>query len=126
MIKFTILLSILIISISFLLSHRSSYPVQLGVVGDEGERKSQYECGIEPFEEELGVETRERFFLKFYIIGIIFLIFDLESLLLYPITVILYNQVTTSVDIYKVYIVFIIFMAILVLGLIYEYRKKVI
>jgi NADH:ubiquinone oxidoreductase subunit 3 (subunit A) len=122
MIKITIILSAGIILISYILSHKSYYPVQMGVVGDESERRGQYECGIEPFEEKIGVETRERFYLKFYKIGIIFLIFDLESLLLYPFTIMLQNEISYN-QIYKSYIVFYIFILILVLGLIYEYRK---
>ena len=70
------------------------------------------------------------FYLKFYIIGIIFLIFDLESILLYPIV---YSpslpqiglSFETHANNYIGYIVFIIFMIMLVLGLIYEYKKKV-
>lgn len=132
MIIFSMVLSVAIIFISYLISHKTSYPVVLGIANDEGERKSQYECGIEPFEEEIGIETRERFYIKFYIIGIIFLIFDLESLLLYPFTVAvknITNQFPTSEILYSVegksFMVFIIFIIILVLGLIYEYRKKV-
>ncbi len=124
MINVTIIIASGIILISYILSHKSTYPVQLGVIGDESERRGQYECGIEPFEEEIGVETRERFYLKFYKIGIIFLIFDLESLLLYPLTLMLSNEISAKL-IYKSYIVFYIFIVILVLGLIYEYRKKI-
>lgn len=148
MIIFTIILSFCIILLSYIISHRIPYPIPLGVVTNEGERKSQYECGIEPFEEEIGLETRERFFIKFYIIGIIFLIFDLESLLLYPITVIFYKNIIKNKSLlgeinfdlqpwYKYenqlnwvliqgYIVFLIFILILILGLLYEYKKKVI
>ena len=88
MIIFAIILSSLLIIISYLISHKSSYPVSLGLVSDESERRSQYECGLEPFEEKIGIETRERFYIKFYIIGILFLIFDLETLLLYPFTLV--------------------------------------
>ena len=140
MIIFTIILSFSIIFFSYIISHRIPYPIPLGVVADEGERKSQYECGIEPFEEEIGIETRERFYIKFYIIGIIFLIFDLEALLLYPLTVIIYQNNNIRINeilinsmqilnnkgsIIQGYIVFLIFILILILGLIYEYRKKV-
>lgn len=91
------------------------------------EKLSQYECGIEPFDENQFY--LEKFYLKFYIIGIIFLIFDLESILLYPI--IFYSpsqQLLTdqwSGGAYTGYIIFLIFMFMLILGLIYEYKKKV-
>lgn len=108
------------------------------------EKLSQYECGIEPFDENISnynlyniniTETREKFYLKFYIIGIIFLIFDLESILLYPIVfspVLINNpKIDISVpiwggeEIYLGYLIFIIFMFFLIIGLIYEYKKKV-
>lgn len=81
------------------------------------EKLSQYECGFEPIEERPGIETRERFYIRYYIIGIIFLVFDLEAILLYPYTTIMAH--TTS------YIIFILFMIFLTIGLIYEYKKGV-
>lgn len=112
------------------------------------EKLSQYECGIEPFEENQTTlyqlnnntitETREKFYLKFYIIGITFLIFDLESILLYPIIFSPALNYLQTTSIFKInnfylleesinmgYIVFLIFMFMLILGLIYEYKKKV-
>lgn len=92
MIIFSIFLSSFLILFSYFISHKSNFPIQLGIVNDEGERKSQYECGLELFEEEIGIETRERFYMKFYIIGILFLIFDLETLLLYPIALLFHSD----------------------------------
>ena len=114
------------------------------------EKLSQYECGIEPFEENQTTlyqlnnlnssftETREKFYLKFYIIGIIFLIFDLESIMLYPIIfspALSYLNLSTSYNNFYVnifqenihisYLMFLFFMFMLILGLIYEYKKKV-
>ncbi|PJF20194.1 NADH dehydrogenase subunit 3 (mitochondrion) [Paramicrosporidium saccamoebae] len=126
MIIFTICLSSFLILFSYLLSHKTNYPGQFGIVNDEGERKSQYECGLETFEEEIGIETRERFYLKFYIIGILFLIFDLETLLLFPISLLFYtpyNSLSSNTE--TIYIVFLIFIFILLLGLFYEFRKKI-
>lgn len=124
MIIFTIGLSFFLIFLSYFLSHKSSYPVQLGIVLDEGERKSQYECGLEVFEEKLGIETRERFYIKFYIVGILFLIFDLETLLLYPISLLFYSSDSLT-NINLIFIVFLLFIFLLLLGLFYEYRKKI-
>ena len=125
MILFTIVLSIFLIFLSYFLSHKTSYPIQLGIVSDETERKSQYECGLEPFEEIIGIETRERFYIKFYIIGILFLIFDLETLLLYPISLLFFNPIESTSNINLIYFVFLLFIFLLLLGLFYEYRKKV-
>lgn len=138
MIGITVVISTIVILLSYFISHRSSFPVQLGIINDESERRSQYECGIEVFEENIGVETRERFYIKFYIIGILFLIFDLETLLLYPFALILtplscslFNPLDSKmigigeILLLKSFFVFLIFIIILILGLVYEYRKKV-
>lgn len=132
MIIFSIILSSLLILVSYLLSHKNNYPVSLGIVSDEGERKSQYECGLEPFEEHIGIETRERFYLKFYIIGILFLIFDLETILLYPFILVpscldyeLTNYFGNSATFLKPFSIFLIFIALLLLGLFYEFRKNI-
>jgi NADH:ubiquinone oxidoreductase subunit 3 (subunit A) len=65
------LISILLFSIAYFLS--------LNTVKDS-EKLSQYECGFEPFDEA----TRHPFDVHFYIVGILFLIFDVEIALLFP------------------------------------------
>lgn len=89
------------------------------------EKLTQYECGFEPVEEKPGIETRERFYIKFYIIAIIFLIFDLEAILLYPMTTIISHYLYLGYSLIVPYIVFLVFMVVLVIGLIYEYKKGV-
>ena len=91
------------------------------------EKLSQYECGFDPLEDKPGIsEPGERFFIKYYIIGIIFLIFDLEAILLYPYTTILsFNNPIELINYNTGYIVFLIFMVVLILGLLYEYIKGV-
>lgn len=86
------------------------------------EKRTQYECGIEPFEEKIGINNNEKFYIKFYIIGIIFLIFDLETIILYPI-VYLFNS-SNNISLIS-YLSFLFFMFMLILGLFYEYRKDV-
>jgi NADH:ubiquinone oxidoreductase subunit 3 (subunit A) len=44
------------------------------------EKLSEYECGFEPFDSA----TRQPFTVHFYIVGILFLIFDVEISLLFP------------------------------------------
>lgn len=92
MIIIAIIISIVLITISYLLTHKATYPRKVSVLKGgagggnniEEESRSQYECGIEILE---GPRGREKFYIKFYIIAIIFLIFDLESVLLYPATI---------------------------------------
>jgi NADH-quinone oxidoreductase subunit N len=46
----------------------------------DGEKRSEYECGFEPFDNA----TRLPFDVHFYLVGILFLIFDVEIALLFP------------------------------------------
>lgn len=43
------------------------------------EKLSSYECGFQPFE-----DTRQNFNIEFYLVGILFVIFDLEIVFLFP------------------------------------------
>lgn len=45
----------------------------------ELEKLSAYECGFNPFS-----DARSKFEVKFYLVGILFIIFDLELIYLYP------------------------------------------
>jgi NADH:ubiquinone oxidoreductase subunit 3 (subunit A) len=76
------------------------------------EKMSAYECGFDPFEESLG-----KFDVKFYLVAILFLIFDLEIVFLFPWFAMLY-----FLDIFTLWIVF-IFIFVLTLGFVYEWRK---
>ena len=66
-----IIVSIIFI-LSFLLIKQNSYV----------EKLIPYECGFEPYE-----DTRNIFNVQFYLIALLFLVFDLESLYLYPLVV---------------------------------------
>lgn len=46
----------------------------------ENEKTGEYECGFEPFDQT----TRQPFDVQFYLVGILFLIFDVEVALLFP------------------------------------------
>jgi NADH-quinone oxidoreductase subunit A len=76
------------------------------------EKMSAYECGFDPFEESLG-----RFDIKFYLVAILFLVFDLEIVFLFPWSIMLY-----TLSIFSFWIIF-IFLFILLLGFIYEWKK---
>lgn len=89
------------------------------------EKLSQYECGFEPIEEKPGIETRERYYIKFHIVAVIFLIFDLEAILLYPFTTILFYNISIGENIVLALNVFYIFLIFLTIGLFYEYKKGV-
>jgi len=66
--------------LSFLLSGvilTASY--NLALQTPDSEKTSAYECGFEPFE-----DARNRFDVRFYIVAILFLIFDIEVVYLFP------------------------------------------
>jgi len=51
----------------------------LAVQNPETEKLSSYECGFEPYE-----DARHQFDVKFYLVAILFIIFDIEAMFLYP------------------------------------------
>ena len=64
-----ILISFIIVILSYLLA----------VQNPETEKLSSYECGFEPYE-----DARHRFDVKFYLVAILFIIFDIETMFLLP------------------------------------------
>jgi NADH-quinone oxidoreductase subunit A len=66
---FAIVLTVLIIGASFLLARQNP----------EAEKLSAYECGFEPYE-----DARHTFDVKFCVIAILFIIFDIEIMFLIP------------------------------------------
>ena len=76
------------------------------------EKLSPYECGFEPFE-----DTRGRFDVRFYLVAILFIIFDLEVAFLFPWAVSLGN-----IGMFGFWSMM-VFLAILTIGFIYEWKK---
>jgi len=68
---FALLICILLVVLSYIFS--------LTLIKDS-EKLSEYECGFDPFDNA----TRQPFDVHFYIVGILFLIFDIEITLLFP------------------------------------------
>ncbi len=77
------------------------------------EKLSAYECGLEP----MG-NARQKFDILYYIIGILYLIFDQEIIFLFPLASIL----LTLNSLFAQWIQ-LIFQAILTIGFLYEYFK---
>lgn len=78
------------------------------------EKDSAFECGFHSF---LG-QNRTQFSISFFIFALLFLLFDLEILLIYPYSVSSYNN-----DIYGL-IILMIFFILLTIGFIYELGKN--
>ena len=76
------------------------------------EKLSPYECGFEPFN-----DSRMEFDVRFYLVAILFIIFDLEIAFLFPWAISL-----GKIGIYG-FISMMIFLSILTIGFIYEWKK---
>ena len=76
------------------------------------EKLSPYECGFEAFD-----DSRMKFDVRYYLVAILFIIFDLEIAFLFPWAV--------SLDTIGVFglVAMGIFLAVLVVGFIYEWKK---
>jgi NADH-quinone oxidoreductase subunit A len=77
------------------------------------EKNSAYECGFHPFE-----DTRSKFDVRFYLVAILFIIFDLEVAFLFPWVVVFNRNIGFSEN----YIV-LLFLSILGVGFYYEWQK---
>ncbi len=84
----------------------------LGINAPDDEKRSSYECGFSPFE-----DARNRFDVRFYIVAILFLIFDLEIVYMFPWASTLSFTGKTGYGIIRVFLVF------LIIGFIYEVIK---
>ena len=78
----------------------------------DAEKTSPYECGFEPFD-----DARHKFDVRFYLVAILFIIFDLEVAFLFPWAVTL-----GKIGVFG-YWSMMIFLFILTIGFIYEWRK---
>jgi NADH-quinone oxidoreductase subunit A len=78
----------------------------------DSEKLSAYECGFEPFE-----DARRKFDVRFYLVAILFIIFDLEVAFLFPWAVAL-----GEIGAFGFWSM-VVFLAVLTIGFIYEWKK---
>ena len=78
----------------------------------DAEKNSEYECGFPAFE-----DPRSQFDVRFYLVAILFIVFDLEIAFLFPWAVVLDSIGTFGL------VSMGIFLFILVVGFIYEWKK---
>ena len=76
------------------------------------EKLSEYECGFPAFE-----DSRDQFDVRFYLVAILFIVFDLEAAFLFPWAVSLKETGWTG------WIAMMVFLAELALGLAYAWKK---
>jgi len=84
----------------------------LAIKRPDYEKVQQYECGFNPFS-----DSRQPFEVRFFLVGILFIIFDLEISFLFP-----WSVVLSDIHILG-YWTMIIFLTILTIGLVYEWLK---
>ena len=98
------ILAIVMVLAGFLCQYKKDTPV----------KKSTYECGLTPME-----DARVKFDIKYFNYAILFLIFDIETIFLYPFALSL-----NSLGLFAVIETF-IFVSILLFGLIFAIKNKI-
>jgi NADH-quinone oxidoreductase subunit A len=83
-----------------------------GVQNPDSEKLSPYECGFEAFE-----DARMKFDVRYYLVAILFILFDLEIAFLFPWAIVLQDIGWFGL------IAMLIFLGILVVGFVYEWKK---
>ena len=78
----------------------------------DSEKNSPYECGFEAFE-----DARMKFDVRYYLVAILFILFDLEIAFLFPWAVVL-----KEIGLFG-FLAMIVFLGILVVGFVYEWMK---
>ena len=107
---FSIILFLLIatvLSFGFILANFLAAPSN-----PDPEKLSAYECGFEAFD-----DSRMEFDVRFYLVAILFIIFDLEIAFLFPWAISLGNIGTLG------FFSMIVFLGVLTIGFIYEWKK---
>ena len=84
----------------------------VGVHRPDSEKLSPYECGFEAFE-----DARMKFDVRYYLVAILFILFDLEIAFLFP-----WASVVNEIGLAG-YLSMMLFLAILTVGFIYEWMK---
>ena len=97
----------LILSLGFLILNFAFSPKN-----PDPEKLSAYECGFEPFN-----DSRMEFDIRFYLVAILFIIFDLEIAFLFPWAITLGN-----IGIFGFFSMM-LFLFILTIGFIYDWKK---
>lgn len=87
-------------------------PLVAAVKNPDYEKNSAYECGFEPFE-----SARLKFDIRFYLVAILFVIFDLEVAFLFPWAVSF--QHIGSLGFWSM----MLFLLVLTIGFLYEWKK---
>ena len=99
---FALVLALIIFGLSYSVAKQAGDP----------EKLSAYECGFEPFD-----DARNAFDIRFYLVAILFIIFDLEVAFLFPWAITL-----GKIGLFGFWSMM-IFLTVLTIGFIYEWKK---
>jgi len=99
----SLVLSIIVYGITLIVAYQKPY----------SEKLSAYECGFNPFD-----DARGTFDVRFYLVSILFIIFDLEIVYLFP-----WALCLTEMTPMLAYWSMMLFLLILTVGFIYEWKK---
>jgi NADH-quinone oxidoreductase subunit A len=83
-----------------------------GAQNPDSEKLAPYECGFEAFE-----DARMKFDVRYYLVAILFILFDLEIAFLFPWAIVLQDIGWFGL------IAMVVFLGILVVGFVYEWKK---
>lgn len=111
---FAVFLSFALMVLSMILSRWKAtiYGKKNRGASDDKEKLSPYECGFEAFD-----DARSRFNVRFYLVAILFIIFDLEIAFLFPWAISL-----KAIGLFG-FASMMVFLTVLTIGFIYEWRK---
>lgn len=89
----------------------------LGKVRQSRTQLMPYECGLDPMDEPF-----RRVYVRYYVVALLFLLFDVETLFLFPVAAVYMERVAAGWGLY-VYGELAIFLAILLAGYVYVVKK---
>ena len=87
-------------------------PFLVAFKAPDAEKLSPYECGFDPFD-----DARMRFDARFYLVSLLFIIFDLEVAFLFPWAIVFHDLGALG------FCSMMIFLAVLTVGFVYEWNK---
>jgi len=87
-------------------------PFLVAFKSPDPEKLSPYECGFNPFD-----DARMRFDARFYLVSLLFIIFDLEVAFLFPWSIVFHDLGAFG------FWSMMIFLAVLTIGFVYEWKK---
>jgi len=99
----TFIICVIILILCYIISGTNSYY----------EKSSGYECGFDPFS-----DAREPFHVRFYLISILFILFDAEILFFFPWVLSINNIGLIGMQVMYIFII------IILLGFVYEWKKN--